>query len=136
MDQFPLARSAHAAPEDAGMLRISADTLRCDICKRRLGSTISYLEETGDVPAPRQSWVLCQECSEAVHEQVERSPVRSSLRLRVAVGIVATERTPTARRVRLGQLSDTAWLKVLFWLFLITMLIHLAIIVAIAGIVK
>lgn len=136
MDQIPHARSAQAAPEDAGTSTKSADAIRCDICQRRLGSTISYLEETGDVPGSRQSWVLCQECSDAVHEQVEQSPVRSSLRLRVAVGIVSTERTPTARRVRLGQLSDTAWMKVFFWLFFITMLIHLAVIVAIAGIVK
>lgn len=136
MDHFAHARSAQAAPDDASTSRISTNTLRCDICERRLGSTISYLEETGDVPEPRQSWVLCEDCSDAVHQQVERSPVRSSLRLRVAIGMVATERTPTARRVRLGQLGDTAWMKVLFWLFLITMLIHLAIIVAIAGIVK
>jgi hypothetical protein len=136
MDHSLHAKRAQVAPEDAGASAVRAETLRCDICRRRVGSTISYLEETGDVPDPRQSWVLCTECSDAVHEQMERAPVRSPLRLRVAVGIVSTERTPAARHAQFGQLSDTSWLKVFFWLFFITMLVHLAIIVAIAGIVK
>lgn len=136
MDHPLHANSAQVAPEDAGTSSVPSEPLRCDICRRRLGSTISYLEETGDVPEPRRSWVLCQECNAAVREQIESAPVRSPLRLRVAVGIVSTERTPAARRARLGQMSDTAWMKVFFWLFLITMLVHLAVIVAIAGIVK
>lgn len=136
MEQPLHARIAQAAPEDAGTSSVSSETLRCDICERRLGSTISYLEETGDVPDPRRSWVLCPECNEAVHQQMERVTLRSPLRLRVAVGIVSTERTPTARRVRLARLSDASWMKIFFWLFLITMLVHLAVIVIIAGIAK
>ncbi len=122
-------------PREAGG-RAEVETLRCDICRRRLGQTICYAEETGDVPEPRRSWALCNECNDAVHEQMERSPVRSSLRLRVAVGLVATERTPEARRGRMGMLTDEGWAKVFLWLFPITMLIHLAIIVAIAGFFK
>lgn len=128
--------SAHAGPLDAGVPRPTSEALRCDICRKRLGQTISYLEETGDVPEPRQSWVLCEECSTAVHEQMNDAPLRSPLRLRVAVGIVSTERTPAARRAQRGQMSDSSWMKLFFWLFLITMIIHLAFIVAIAGIVK
>ncbi|MGH2514504.1 MAG: hypothetical protein ACRDHP_02510 [Ktedonobacterales bacterium] len=136
MDSSFHAGGAQTAPDDAGASGARTEALRCDICNHRLGGTVSYLEETGDVPDPRQSWVLCTECNGAVHEQMERAPVRSPLRLRVAIGIVSTERTPTARRAHLGQLSDTSWMKLFFWLFLITMLVHLAIIVAIAGIVK
>ncbi len=88
------------------------------------------------MPEPRLSWVLCEECNAAVHEQMDLVPIRSPLRLRVAVGVVSTERTPEARRARLGQMSDTAWMKLFFWLFLITMLVHLGVIVAIAGIIK
>lgn len=128
--------SAHAGPHEVGLPRPKAEALRCDICRKRLGQTISYLEETGDVPEPRQSWTLCEECSAAVHEQMASSPVRSPLRLRIAVGIVATERTPAARRANMGQMSDSSWMKLFFWLFLITMIVHLAVIVAIAGIVK
>lgn len=136
MDRFLHARGAQTAPQDADTSIIQTEPLRCDICQCRLGSTISYLEETGDVPDPRQSWALCTECSDAVHEQMERAPVRSPVRLRIAVGVVSTERTPTARRIRRGQSSETSVIKVLVWLFLITMLVHLAIIVAIAGIAK
>ena len=110
--------------------------IRCDICTHRVGKNICYVEETGDVPEPRGSWVLCAECNNAVHEELRRSPVRGEARLRVAVGMVATVRTPSARRANFGQMSDRAWFKLFFWLFLITMLVHLAIIVAIAGIIK
>jgi len=136
MGQSLHARGAQTTPEDASGSRVQPETLRCDICKRRLGTTISYLEETGDVPDPRQSWVLCADCNDAVHVQMERAPVRSPLRLRVAIGIVSTERSPAARHTQFGQLSDASWMKVFFWIFLITMLVHLAVIVAIAGIMK
>jgi hypothetical protein len=124
------------APYGADTATTEAGPLRCGICSRRLGSSVYFVEETGDVPEPRGSWVLCHACNDAVHEQLEASPVRSPLRLRIAVGLVATDRTPAARRARFGQLSDRSWIKLLFWLFLITMLVHLAVLVAIAGIIK
>jgi hypothetical protein len=122
--------------QDARVTAARATVLRCDICQHQLGKSIFFVEETGEVPRPRRSWVLCDECNAAVHEQVERSTVHTDIRLRVAVGIVSTDRTPAARRAHFGQLSDRSWMKVFFWLFLLTMLVHLAIIVAIAGIVK
>lgn len=88
------------------------------------------------MPLPRQEWVLCQACNDAVKQQMSQAPVHSPIRLRVAVGLVATERTPAARRARRGQLSDISWYKLLFWGGLIAMLVHLALIVAIAGIAK
>ncbi len=127
-----------AMPSPAGQMTVrDAQTeakgpLRCEICARRLGKSLFFVEETGDVPPPRRSWVLCQVCNDAVHAQMEMSPVRSPVRLRVAVGLVAAVRTPAARRSRLGQLSDASWVKVFLWLLPITMLIHLAIIVVIA----
>jgi hypothetical protein len=63
---------------------------------------------------------------------MELSPVQSPVRLRVAIGLVSTTRTPAARRARFGQLSDESWTKVFLWLLPITMLVHLAVIVAIA----
>lgn len=116
--------------------RTTPDPRRCSICRRRLGRLLFFIEETGDVPEPRGSWALCERCNEAVHVQMEQSPVRSPLRLRIAVGMVAAERTPEARRARFGQLTDDSWVKVFLWLLPITMLIHLAIIVLIAGIAK
>jgi hypothetical protein len=63
-------------------------------------------------------------------------PVQSPIRLRVAIGVVSTERTPAARRARRGQLTDRTWFKLFFWGAIITMLVHLALIVAIAGLAK
>lgn len=105
---------------------------RCAICQRRLGRSIHFLEETGDVPEPRQSWALCETCNSAVREQMRLAPVKSDLRLRVAVGLVATERTPAARRANFGQLTDSHWESLLFWAFLLFMLAHLALIVIVA----
>jgi hypothetical protein len=136
MEHFVQAGDSHGAPHGADTATTEAGALRCGICSRRLGSSVYFVEETGDVPEPRGSWALCRACNDAVHEQLEASPVRSPLRLRIAVGLVATDRTPAARRARFGELSDRSWMKLFFWLFLITMLIHLAVIVAIAGIIK
>jgi len=136
MEHSVQAGDSPGAPRGAGTATIDAGALRCSICSHRLGSSVYFVEETGDVPEPRGSWTLCRACNDAVHEQLEASPVRSPLRLRIAVGLVATDRTPAARRARFGQLSDRSWMKLFFWLFLITMLVHLAVIVAIAGIIK
>ncbi|HLY32446.1 MAG TPA: hypothetical protein VKQ36_15585 [Ktedonobacterales bacterium] len=109
---------------------------RCSICQRRLGKTIHFLEETGDVPAPRQAWALCDTCNAAVRAQVESSVLRTPVKLRVAVGLVAAERTPAARRANYGQMSDLHWERILFWSFLLFMLAHLALIVFIASIAR
>jgi hypothetical protein len=113
--------------------RLADRRLLCDICQRRLGKDLFFVEETGDVPDGKRSWVLCAECDAAVHAQLEVSPVQTPLRLRVAVGLVAAERTPEARRTNFGQLTDEGWIKIFFWLFPITMIVHLLIIVAVAG---
>ena len=80
-----------------------AEPLRCSICARKLGKTIHFIEETNETPEPRQSWMLCDDCDDAVHDQIERAPVRSPMRVRVAVGLVAADRTPAARRARFGH---------------------------------
>ncbi len=109
--------------------------VRCQICARKLGKSLFFVEETGDVPPPRQSWVLCQACNDAVHQQMEISPVQSPVRLRVAVGLVATMRTPAARRAHFGQFSDDSWLKIFVWLLAITLVVHFAVLVAIAALI-
>lgn len=118
---------------DVGQPEAPPRKLRCSICERRLGRSIVFLEETGDVPEPRQSWVLCQACADAVREQMKHAPVSGPLRLRVAVGVVSTDRTPAARRARRGQLTDAQWMKLLFFAFILAMLAHLALIVVVAG---
>lgn len=121
-------------PQDAGSPPLQSEALRCSICTRRLGKWVFFVEETGDVPEPKQSWALCSACNEAVHGELERSTVQSPLRLRIAVGMVASERTPQARRANFGQMSDAAWIKLFGWLFFITMIVHLVVVVLVAGI--
>jgi hypothetical protein len=112
------------------------EKLRCSICGSRLGSNIAFLDETGDVPEPRQSWMLCPLCDKAVKAELARSPVVGPLRVRIAVGMVAAERSPNAiRRIRTG-LRDDVWLQVLFWGFGIVMLIHIFVIAWIASMIQ
>ena len=97
---------------------------------------MQFLDETGDVPEPRQSWVFCADCDAAVRTELERSPVQGPLRIRVAVGIVAAERSPQAiRRTRAG-LRDDGWLHFMFWVFGIAMFLHLFVIAWIAYLIR
>jgi hypothetical protein len=109
---------------------------RCSICQRALDGDMLFLDETGDVPEPRQSWIFCQECDAAVRAEMERSPVEGPLRARIAVGLVASERSPYAiRRTRAG-LSDDGWLRFMFWVFGLGVLLHLIVIAWIAYLIR
>lgn len=113
-----------------------AEKLRCSVCTRRLGNDIAFLDETGDVPEPRQSWTLCPACDQSVKAELARSPVVGPLRVRIAVAMVAAERSPRAiRRVRTG-LKDDAWLRMLFWGFGIAVLIHVFVITWVAFLIQ
>src|SRR5262249_40593973 len=115
-----------ANPDAPGGADVAPERLRCSICRRRVGDAVVYLEETGEQEEERQSWLLCETCNDAVKRQMASAPIRSPLRLRVAVALVATERTPAARRMKRGQLSDAGWFRLLFWTFVLAMLAHLA----------
>ena len=70
---------------------------KCRICARRTADCLFAVHECAPPPALGQTWFLCEECASAVVTQVERSPLRSPLRIRIAVGIVAAERMPQRR---------------------------------------
>jgi hypothetical protein len=135
MDQRRFGGATYPAPEGTLAPEAHAPS-RCSICQRRLGRSIHFLEETGDVPEPKLSWELCDACNSAVREHMRQSPLQGPLRLRVAVALVSTERTPAARRARIGQMSDQHWETLLFWAFLLFMLAHLVVIVIVASIAK
>jgi hypothetical protein len=70
--------------------------LRCSICTRLILFHPIALKEPIDAPEPRHEWILCKPCHEAVLVEMRRSAIRSPVRLRIAVGLVAAERSPNA----------------------------------------
>lgn len=104
---------------------------RCAICRKRIWVGALTLSDPVEAPEPQQSWVLCKTCHAAVLSEVERSPLRGPLRMRVAVGLVAAERWPRATRFD-GEREDRVWIAFLYWGFAGAMLLHLVVIVLLA----
>jgi hypothetical protein len=68
---------------------------------------------------------------------MRRSSVRSPLRVRIAMGIVASERWPQAYSTRLHQqISDNRWLVFMAVCFFIAMIVHLIVFVVVAAPLK
>lgn len=107
--------------------------VECSICKRRIWFDPIHLIEPEGAPEPRLSWVLCNGCYQALLAEMRKSPVRSPLRLRVAMGIVASERWPHAYSTKLSNfVSDRRWIIFIAVGFILAMIVHLALIVLIA----
>jgi hypothetical protein len=106
---------------------------RCSICTHYTWFTAVPIVEPPGAPEPRQAWTLCTECHAALLEEMRRSPIRSPLRLRIAIGLVASERAPQAQpSLEGGAMSDHRWIVVLAWGFGIAMVLHLILIVMLA----
>lgn len=111
--------------------------LRCAICRKRIWAGALTLKEPAEAPQPQQEWRLCKTCHAEVIAQLEQSPLRTPVRMRVVVGLVAAERWPRARTRNLGKRrEDHIWIAVLGWGFAGVMLLHLVIIVLLANIAK
>ena len=109
----------------------------CSICHGRLRGDAVPITEPEGVPEPRRSWILCRDCYQALVIEMRRSPVRTPTRLRVAMGMVAAERWPgsysnTPRPI----FHDRRKIMFIIWTFIIAMLFHLALIVAIATMMR
>lgn len=115
---------------------------RCDVCGQPLGSRAFYLEEDADLPNPRQAWTICAACNDAVLLQLDRSDVQTPLRLRVAIGVVASERaTPDSLSARLPdpareRLADRRMERLLIALFLFLFIIHALIFILIVVVIS
>ena len=106
----------------------------CSVCSCRIWFDAIRIVEPEGVPEPRLAWVLCKECHGTLLTEVRRSPVRSPLRLRIAMGLVAAERWPHAYPTQdHAALADRRWIVFMAVSFIIAMLVHLALIVMIAG---
>ena len=84
---------------------------RCSICTKRLGKMMFALEDTSDTPeavteqvvnvggvpatlTQPHTWSLCKDCYAAVEGELRRAQLQTAYRIRVALGIVASERGP------------------------------------------
>lgn len=70
--------------------------IRCAICTSFIWLHPIALKEPVEAPEPRHEWVLCKACHEALLVEMRRSSIRLPTRLRVAMGLVAAERSPNA----------------------------------------
>jgi hypothetical protein len=93
---------------------------------------VTRLEEPPGVPEPRQTWMLCKRCYAALQVEMQRSPVLSPLRLRIAIGIVAADRSPDAYAPSRPPMTDRSWIVIMAWGFAIAMMLHLVLIVMLA----
>lgn len=110
---------------------------RCSICTQRTWFDAVPIMEPEGVPEPRLSWILCQRCYQALLIEMRRSPVRTPLRLRISIGLVASEHWPNAYPTSLRSfISDRRWILFIAWGFVVAMMIHLALIVMIAYVAK
>ncbi len=91
----------------------------CAICTHRLRRGAVLLEESDTAPEPRQSWLLCLECESDVRHEIERAALRSAQRLRIAIGVVASDRghaVPKLSREDLEEKWVERGLIGMFWL--------------------
>ena len=66
--------------------------------------------------------------------EMQRSPILSPLRLRIAMGMVASQYWPNAYPTRVrAYISDRKWIVFIAAGFIIAMLLHLVLIVMIGG---
>ena len=110
---------------------------RCSICNHRTWFDAVPVMEPESVPEQRLSWILCKTCYQALLIEMRRSPVRTTMRLRICIGLVASERWHKAYPTTLRSVvSDRRWILFIAWGFIIAMILHLALIVMVAYIAK
>jgi hypothetical protein len=129
-------------PEDDGMVATGRETeqrgrryklRRCSICTSFTWFYPIALIEPLEAPEPRREWVLCKSCHRALLVEMARSSIRSPMRLRIAMGLVAAERSPRAyinSNVREYQsfrreFAWFTWAMILFGLFHVVIFIIL-----------
>jgi hypothetical protein len=111
--------------------------IRCSICTSFIWFNPIALKEPVGAPEPRQEWVLCKSCHAALLVEMRRSTIRSPVRLRIAMGLVAAERSPktyhmsTYIREKQEFQREFAWVMRLLVLFALLHLVILAILLAV-----
>lgn len=78
-------------------VRTPSSRRRCATCRQRSSGPMFALHERlnpSTAASTCQSWVVCERCAAAVLSELERSALRSPLRVRIAVGMVAAQQRP------------------------------------------
>lgn len=128
------ARKHRLVPDDW----LSAVRGHCDVCGQQLRPRAFYLEEDTDLPDPRQSWTICSVCEEEIRRRLAQAPLQTAHRVRVAVGLVASERAGTgALRARVptpdgDELADRRMERLLITFFLVCFAVHALVFILIA----
>lgn len=98
--------------------------LRCSICASLIWLRPIILEEPVGAPEPRRVWQLCKQCHKALLTEILRSSIHSPVRLRIAMGLVAAERSPLALSTSAREqqqfrkeFSLAVWFLILFGVF-------------------
>ena len=106
-------------------------SFRCSICTNFIFFSSILLKEPVDAPEPRQEWTLCKACHDAILTEMRHSSIRSPIRLRIAVGLVAAERSPHSYTLDTQKTReqreferDFAWFV---WAMVIFGLLHVAV---------
>lgn len=113
-----------ASRRDVGIKKRWQGPARCSICQSFIWFSPIALKEPFGAPEPRQEWVICRACHEALLVEMHRSPVRSPSRLRIAMGLVAAERSPEAYNTS-SHIRDQREFVVIMWLLFAFGLLHL-----------
>lgn len=96
--------------------------IRCSICTGFIWLRPVAFGEPVGAPEPPQEWVLCKPCYKKLLLEMRRSSLLSPLRLRVAIGLVAAERSPNTYHMReqmafQREFTWFVWFLILFGLF-------------------
>ena len=96
--------------------------IRCSICALHIWLHPIALKEPVEAPEPRHEWVLCWYCHKALLTEMRRAALSSPVRLRVAVGLLAAERSPygyyiSQQRTFQREFSWFIWAMVVFTVF-------------------
>lgn len=106
----------------------------CVVCTSSIWFRPITIREPQGAPEPRHTWVICHGCHDVLLIEMRRSPVRSPLRLRIAMGIIASERSPEAYNST--HIRDQRRFLGIAWGLIIAMLLHLALIVILAALAR
>ena len=113
--------------------------IRCSICTSFIWFHPIALKEPPGAPEPRHEWVLCKPCHAALLVEMRRAPLPSPVRLRIAMGLVAAERSPTAYQISSPVREQQAFQREfawVIWFMVLFTLLHLIIFVVLLAVPK